>query len=117
MSVETDLYDTLANDAGVSALVSTRIYPSLAPESAARPYIIYSVVSVDRYHTLPGVNDPANKRLQMECVDDGYSGAKAVAVAAIAALQGNGYQQSEYDLYDDQTQAHSIFVDWSFVTD
>ena len=117
MSVETDLYSTLSNDAGVSALVSTRIYPNLAPENAGQPYVIYSVVTVDRYHTLKGDGDPANKRLQLECVDDGYEGAKALATAVIAALQGNGYQQSEYDLYDATTQLHSIFVDWSFITD
>lgn len=117
MSVETDLYDTLSGAAGVTALVSTRIYPNLAPESATLPYIVYSVVQADRYHTLIGSGDPANYRFQMECVGTTYASAKSVSAAVIAALQGNGYEQSQYDLYDDATQLHSRFVDWSFIAD
>ena len=35
------VYSLLSNDATVSALVSTRIYPSLAIEDVAYPYIVY----------------------------------------------------------------------------
>ena len=35
------IYTLLSNDADVSALVSTRIYPSLAIESVVYPYIVY----------------------------------------------------------------------------
>jgi len=35
----------LLNDSDVSRLVGTRIYPERAPEGAAAPFIVYSVVS------------------------------------------------------------------------
>ena len=35
------IYSLLSNDASVSALVSTRIYPSLAIENVVYPYIVY----------------------------------------------------------------------------
>ena len=35
------VYSLLSNDATVSALVSTRIYPSLAIENVVYPYIVY----------------------------------------------------------------------------
>lgn len=35
----------LLNDSSVSTLVGTRIYPERAPEGAAAPFIVYSVVS------------------------------------------------------------------------
>ena len=35
----------LLNDSDVSTLVGTRIYPERAPEGAAAPFIVYSVVS------------------------------------------------------------------------
>ena len=45
MKVGLAIYDLLTNDATVSNLVSTRIYPERAPEGAAAPFIVYSVVS------------------------------------------------------------------------
>jgi hypothetical protein len=115
MTVETALYSTLAGTSGVSALVSTRIYPGIAPESAAMPYIVYSLVGTDRLATLLGSGDYARKRMQIECVATTYAGSKALASAVVAALQSNGYQQSEYDLYDDVSQRYSCLIDWSFI--
>ena len=45
MKVGLAIYDLLTDDATVSNLVSTRIYPERAPEGAAAPFIVYSVVS------------------------------------------------------------------------
>jgi hypothetical protein len=35
----------LLNDSDVSTVVGTRIYPERAPEGAAAPFIVYSVIS------------------------------------------------------------------------
>lgn len=118
MSVETDLRDSLAAASGVTSLVSTRIWGGKAdPTVNTYPYIVYSMVGAERLHTIPGSGDPARYRMQIECCAETYASAKSVAAAVKAALQGNGYQQSEYDLYDDQTQVHSVLVDWSFIAD
>ena len=114
MSVETDLKTTLGNAAGVSALVGNRVYPNIAQKGAALPYIVYSRSDTEKFSSLTGTNDPANARIEIGCTGSTYSSAKAVADAVIAALQGDGYQQSEYDLYDDATERHSIFIGWSF---
>jgi len=45
MKVGLAIYNILINDSAVQALVSGRIFPELAPEGAAMPYIVYSVVS------------------------------------------------------------------------
>lgn len=115
MSIESTLYSTLSTTAGVTSLVSTRIYPQVAPESAALPYIVYSTITGERIHTLPGVGNMERKTIQVDCNATSYSGAKALAAAVIAALEGDGYLQSEYDLYDDTTQTHSVFIGWSFL--
>ena len=115
MSIETDLYATLSNDAGVSALVGTRIYPSLAPESAALPRIDYQNVAGSRINTLPGVSDMIRKRIQINCNANTYAGSKDLAAAVIAALEGGGYLELEYDLYDAGTQIFTAIVDWSFL--
>jgi len=38
------IYAILSNKAAITNLVGTRIYPESAPEGAAMPYIVYSVV-------------------------------------------------------------------------
>jgi len=122
MSVETELYDALAANAGVLTLVGTatspieaRIYPAVADEDAAVPYIVYSSVGTEKYHTLAGSGDPAKYQMQINCVADTYAAGKSLAAAVIAALQANGYQQFTYDLYDETTQRHSMIIGWSFI--
>ena len=116
MTIETDLYDTLSNDAGVTALVSTRIYPQIAPESASLPYITYEVVSGERFSTIPGVGDAKRKRIQINNHDNTAAAARALAVAVEAALEGDGYLDLEYELYDPATQIHTSIVDWAFIS-
>ena len=111
MTIEADLYSVLAADAGVSALVSTRIYPNLAPESAANPLITYFMLAGTREHTLPGANNMKRKLVQISCHADTYSGAKALAAAVDSALQNNGYLRNEIDLYDPDTQTHTEITD------
>ena len=45
MKVGLAIYNLLKNDAAVNAVVGGRIYPELAKEGVAMPYIVYSVVS------------------------------------------------------------------------
>lgn len=115
MSIETNLYTTLSNDAGVTALVGTRIYPNPAPEGAEKPLISYFVVAGSRFQTIPGVGDATRKRIQINCHANTYSSAKAVAAAVISALEGDGYLDLEFDIYDPDTQTHTVAVDWSFI--
>lgn len=116
MSIETQLYSTLAANSGVTSLVGTRIYPNKAPDSAQRPCISYMVVSGTRINTLPGTGDAVKKRIQVSCHADLYSAAKSVANAVMAALEGDGYLELEWDMYDPQTQVYTVMVDWSFMS-
>ena len=115
MSIETTLYSTLANNATVAALVSARIYPALAPESAAFPYLTYFNVAGSRISTLPGVGDGVRKRIQINCNAETYAGSKTLGSAVIGALEGNGYLDLEIDLYDPQGQVYTLVIDWSFM--
>jgi hypothetical protein len=64
---------------------------------------------------MPGVGDAIRKRIQIDCHASTYAAAKGIAIAVIAALEGNGYQELEYDLYDSETRLHTVVVDWSFM--
>ena len=116
MSIETNLYSTLTGDSGVSSLIGTRVYPNLAPEGAANPLVTYQLVAGSREATIAGVGDAVRKRIQLSCHANTYSSAKAVAAAVISALEGDGYCELEYDLYDPTTQTHTVIVDWAFMS-
>ena len=115
MTIETDLYSTLSGDAGVSALVSTRIYPNLAPESAGNPLLVYSTVAENRVDTLPGTNDMRRSMMQISCHADTYAAAKGLAEAVFTALAGNGYLESAVDFYQPDIQVHTVAITWRFL--
>lgn len=50
------IYNILSNDANVSALVGTKIYPSMAIEDIAYPYIVYEQISNDPTNDKDGVS-------------------------------------------------------------
>ena len=115
MSIETELYATLTNDAGVTALCGTRIYPNLAPESVSNPYITYQVIAGSKLSTITGVDDMTRKRIQINCHADTYAESKSLSAAVYAALEGGGYLELEIDSYDSNVQIHTAIIDWSFL--
>ena len=50
------IYNILANDSDVSALVSTRIFPNVAAQKTAFPFIVYQTTGVDPNDTKDGVS-------------------------------------------------------------
>lgn len=89
MKVGAAIYSMLKDDSAVSALVGTRIYPELAEEGAATPYVVYSVVSntpVDTKESAPV--DEA--QLEVFSVADTYAAANDLADKVRAALARKG---------------------------
>ncbi len=115
MSIETDLFSTLDNDSALTTLLASRIFPNLAKKSAALPCIVYTMVGGTRFETLAGVGDTKKKEMQISCFDRTYAKAKIVADAVLDALDGGGHLNLEVDFYDDETQTHSVVIDWSFI--
>lgn len=119
MTIASDLYDTLNNDAGVRAIVGqatsplqSKIYPSHAPESAVVPLITYFLVAGTRFDTLPGVGDMERQLIQINCVQSTAALAHTLADAVYSALEGNGWQSSKNDFYDSTTDRHTVALDW-----
>ena len=86
--IETALYTLLDNDAGLAAIVGDRIYPVEAPEGAARPLLVYSVVSSVSEPAFGA--DSALKRSRFTLLaasDDSALDAATTARAALAAVR------------------------------
>jgi hypothetical protein len=73
----------LDNDAGVSALVASRIYALRAPEAVLKPYLIIAKISDVRDLPIDATSGliPCQARMQVSCFDASANGAKVLADA------------------------------------
>jgi len=88
MTIEAGIFAHLIGNAGVRALVATRIYPLLVPQDVELPAIAYQRISGPRDHAHDGPSGLALARVQLTFVATSYDGAKSLAEAARAAMDG-----------------------------
>ena len=88
MNVEEALYARLAADAGVSALVSARIYPEQAVQADTFPLVTYSEASAEFLYSLAGRINLNKYSMHLDVYASSYSSAKAVRAALMACLDG-----------------------------
>lgn len=86
MSAETQVYAALSGAAGVTALVSTRIYPDILPEITTYPAIVFSREKTTPIYTVSGQHVASDVGVQVGCWGKTRTEADSVAVAAISAL-------------------------------
>lgn len=88
MVAEDSLYSLLSGAAGITALVSTRIYPDAMPEGCAYPAIVYARTGTEPITSISNVNFGADVTLNVQCWGKTRSSADAVAVAVASAVAG-----------------------------
>jgi uncharacterized protein DUF3168 len=122
--IEAGLFTLLSTNAGISALVATRIYPLRIPEGATLPAVAYHKVTGPRTHSKDGDMSLSHPRFQVTCWAKDYSDAKAVRDAVIAALDGftdggtmggvvvdQVIVENDLDLLDNQTLEFGASID------
>jgi hypothetical protein len=84
MSLESSIFDAL------KALVSNRVYPDVAPENTARPYITYQQVGGEAVNFVDTATTPSKKnaRFQINCWADTRAAAATLAGQVEAAIRG-----------------------------
>lgn len=112
--------DALLADSAVTSLVGSHIYPSVAPQGVARPFIVLTLVSTIPHHTHTGL--PADlleqARVQARCYGPEYAAVHAVSTAVddvLGALQGepmSATKEGEQDGYEDETSLHYVSADY-----
>lgn len=128
--VEPVIYTKLSGTAGITALVSTRIYPVQGPQGGTRPLIVYTKVSdTPLNYMTPGTNSDSNIRVRFHAIAETYAGAKAVAAAIRAAIDAwrdltttpkiqsalpiGEYDATEYQTEGKETAMHVVSLDYS----
>lgn len=124
MSLSGKVHDAMANNSGVSTLVSTRIYPRKLPQTPTYPAISYQRISGTPQQ---GSTDLRNPRYQINCWATTDIGAEALANAVVALFEeythevgAPGIKMTEVvnhlDDYDDATKSYRNIVDVIFTT-
>ena len=123
MTLESALYNIAANDAGVSALVDTRIYRTTLPPGATVPALVYRRVSNDPFQSHTGQEIKLERtRFTWDCWASNTGTAESLANAL--KLLFNGFRGTadgrkiggtkvvfEGDIPDPDTNLHRRVVD------
>lgn len=88
MTIEKDIHYRLSNDADVSPLVGSRVYPMKLPQGWTLPAITYQRISGERAHCLGGPSGRARPRFQIDCWDDDYEDVKDLANKVRLCMDG-----------------------------
>ena len=86
MSAETELYAALSGRAGLTALVSTRIYPDAIPEGEPLPAVVYIRSSTVPTYTIGGSLVCEDAHFMITAWAESRTNAEAVADQVAAAL-------------------------------
>ena len=124
MSIGTLLYSHLSADAGISALVGTRIYPVQMPQTPTLPAISYGRISNTAQF---GTTNVRETRYQVDCWAASYASVQSVAMAVKAALEEwtdtdqtpavkMAWVFSELDDYEAETELYRVSIDIMCVT-
>lgn len=120
--IEEGLYDYLKNYAGISSLVSSRIYPMVMPDEAVFPNLVYQKISGIRSASHDGHSGLAHPRFQISCWAETYPAAKMLARQVVLALHGYtglmgtvkcqaAFIDNETDDLDEGTKLFRVIVD------
>lgn len=125
MRFEVALYDYLAADAGLEAIVGDRIYPTRLPESVDLPAVTWFRVAASRIYTYDPFLDTdawVSARIQFDCWSRDPNEAMQLGDAIILAFSGYGgdmagqmigssFVENEIDEYDVPAKFHRRIID------
>ena len=86
MIVGKAIYYLLTNATDVTDIVNTRVYPEVAQQDAALPYIVYNVTNNEPTDTKPEPSKLDTAQVEVNIYSDSYTEAIDLAVAVRAAL-------------------------------
>ena len=80
------IYSILTSTSAVSAIVGTRVYPQIAAQEAAFPFVVYVLQNVDPSDTKSGVSTLDEVRYDIIVASENYAQASDLTVKIRTAL-------------------------------
>ncbi len=120
MTIFADVYTRLKDDAGVSALVGTRIYPhDQVPQNPTYPLVTFWRISSQRKVTMTNDGTLVNTRFQIDAWADTRSASDALIEACRLAMTGtstpfkSSSENGPIDLTDSVLEKQGTVMDFS----
>ena len=120
------IYSKLSNNAELSALVSDRIYPVLAPQGVASPFLVFEKTGGEIESTLSADTNINRDNLQITCFSETYQEAfdiSAIVAELLSRWQGvesgvtieDVFFENESDFFDAQTEFFQFVLDFEII--
>ena len=111
---ESQVYQLLKTNTAIKDLINERVYPMVAPQNVAKPYITYRVVSGIKLQCIGGEIYQGDYRMQLDCFSLTYSNVKAISKAVENALVGfmDSNNISIIDDYENETALFRQIIDF-----
>ena len=93
-----------------------RVYPQVAPDGVASPFIVYQRVTENVENVLTGRTALINTRLQVDVYATTYAQAQQVATAVADLMAGwalPNVQILAQDIYESEVKLHRVMTDYS----
>ena len=88
MTIESALFSYLSTKASVIAVVGTKIFPEVAPESALYPFITYQVLGDTPEHHMTSAAGLTNVSMQIDVWADTFASSVTISEVIRNALDG-----------------------------
>ena len=117
--IQESLYSKLAGAAGVTAIVSTRIYPLVIPqtvysEATKQPCIVYSVDGKVRQVRFSGTDTLVTGSFTVDSYARSYQAVQALAAAVRTALVDQSGTWTDSDSPQDSVSVQKVFIESEF---
>jgi hypothetical protein len=86
MTVGKAIYYLLTNSTDVTDIVSTRVYPEIAEQNAALPYVVYNIANNEPTDTKPEPSKLDTAQIEVNVYSESYTECIDLSVAVRAAL-------------------------------
>ncbi len=116
MSIETDLFSHLSNDAALVALVDVRIYPLLMPLDCEKPAVVYSITNNKELQALNS-REPYGEEvlIQVDCWDSDFDHCLEVRDAvqnAMYSFTSKAHGFNSRSLFESETGLHRQLIEF-----
>lgn len=119
--IEKDLKTYLLAQAGVSALVGTRVYASHLPQQPTLPAITFNRITGQRELMHSGRSGLAHPQFQVDCWADDYTEVKQLAEQVRLVLEGYGGSMGsstgcavvwfgDIDDFDEESESYRVII-------
>jgi hypothetical protein len=109
MEIGKAIFNILSNDSDVLALVESRIFPNVAPQTTEFPFIIYDVTGVQPNDTKDGPSTLDTNDVMISCYSETYSEASDLAKKIRRAM--DRITEAEYNTIDIQSSQFQSYND------